>query len=371
MRRRAPLATFVTAAILASAAPAAAQDAATKQYVDVKIEEPPKQEGLEISLKNGATFSFVNSNNMIGQPDGLTLTFGLKFDGTAIYRHKGHEWRNVLGLNETLTRTPTINQFIKSADALAVESIYLYFFRPWVGPFARFTLGTPLFRGFDVRDKPTDYSIAHVDGSTEAVTTQRLALTLPVRPLTMKETIGPFVRPVTSEKISMEARVGLGALQTLAAGQLLVKDDATTPKVEVQELKNVFQLGAEASLEMWGSFYDKKITYKVGVGALIPFVSDKAATDTRNALQLTNIDLGGALSFKIVEWASLDYELKLIRQPQLTDVVQIRNGLLLTLGLGYDRKPPPPPEEKKPEEKKPEEKPAEKPAAAPAAPPAP
>jgi hypothetical protein len=359
MRRSALIEGSVIAAALLAAAPAAAQDAAAKQYVDVKIEAPPEQEGLELSLKNGATFSFVNSNNMIGQPDGLTLTFGLKFDGTAIYRHKGHEWRNVLGLNETLTRTPAVDRFIKSADALAFESIYLYFFRPWVGPFARFTLGTPLFQGVDVRSKPTDYVIAHADGTKETLSgvTQPLGLTNPLRPLTMKETIGPFVRPVTSEKISAEARIGLGALQTLAAGQRLLKDDPKTDTVEVQELKNVFQLGGEASLEVWGAFYDKKITYKLGIGALMPFVSDKAKTDTRNPLQLTNIDLGGALSFKIVEWASLDYELKLMRQPQLTDVIQIRNGLMLTLGLGYDKKPPPPPE-------KPAAKPADKPAPA-------
>jgi hypothetical protein len=48
-----------------------------------------------------------------------------------------------------------------------------------------------------------------------------------------------------------------------------------------------------------------------------------------------NIDLGGQLSFKLVEWASLDYQIKAVREPQVLDGFQVRNSLLLTMGLGY------------------------------------
>jgi hypothetical protein len=51
------------------------------------------------------------------------------------------------------------------------------------------------------------------------------------------------------------------------------------------------------------------------------------------------------LSFKLVEWASLDYILKTLRQPQLVQDWQVQNMLLLTFGYSYSRRqfqPPPP-----------------------------
>ena len=350
MVRRTLLSVSILATALSTAAASQAQNAATKQYVDVAIAEPPKQVGLEITMKNGATFSLVDTRDVVGvTPNGSTLTVGLKFDGVATYRNGGHEWRTVLGLNEALTKTPALEEAVKSADALNVETTYLYFVRPWFGPFARFTLGTPIFRGFDVRPTDTTYSIARVSGTTDTVTSRRLTLTEPFRPLTLKETIGPFARPFSGDRFNLETRVGVGGLQTFAEGQLILKDDAATAdRIEVVELRDVLQLGVEGSLEIWGSFSDKKIAYKVGVGALIPAWNNDTPPPgqaQKSAIQLTNLDIGAAISFKVVEWATLDYELKLVRQPQLTDQWQIRNGMMLTLGLGYSRKPPAPPAE--------------------------
>ncbi|MDI3288899.1 hypothetical protein [Polyangium sp. 15x6] len=348
MSRQTLVSASMLAALLSAPLSSRAQDAAAKQYVDVKIAEPPKQGGLEITMKNGATFSLVDTRDVVGvTPNGSTLTVGLKFDGVATYRNGGHEWRTVLGINEALTKTPALEEPVKSADAFNVESTYLYFVRPWFGPFARFTVGTPLFRGFDVRPTDTTYTIARVAGTTDTVTSRRLTLTEPFRPLTLKETIGPFARPVSGDRFNLETRIGLGGLQTFADGQLILKDDAATAdRVEVQELRDVLQVGVEGSLEMWGSFQAKKISYKIGVGALIPAWNNDmpaAGEAKKNPLQLTNLDIGAAISFKVVEWATLDYEIKLVRQPQLTDQWQIRNGMMLTLGLGYSRKPPEPP----------------------------
>jgi hypothetical protein len=336
--------------IVLSALPASAQNAASKQFVDVKVNElAGAPEGLERMLKTGLTLSLTDSRSVVGQPDGLTVTIGLKFDGTATYRNGFHEWRNVLNLNETLTNTPALNDVIKTADALAFESIYLYYMRPWVGPFVRVTVATPLFRGFDVRPVETTYTIARTSGETETEVTRRLPLTDPLRPFTLKQTLGPFLRPFTDEKLTLEMRGGIGALQTLAKGQRVLQDNAATPQVEVKELRNVFQLGLEGATEVWGAIYDKKVSYKLGIGVLIPLAySDLPEGDTRSFIDLTNIDIGAGFSFKLVEWATLDYDLKVMRQPQLAEGFQIRNGLMLTLGLSHEKKPLTPQPEKAP-----------------------
>jgi hypothetical protein len=159
----------------------------------------------------------------------------------------------------------------------------------------------------------------------------------------MKESVGPFLRPLNQEHVNMEIRAGLGALQTFADGALGVKDDAKTPVVEVDELKDIVQLGLEASFELWGTLLEKRVSYKVATGLLIPSArSSQERGDERSALELTNVDFGAALSFRMVEWATLDYEVRVMRQPQLTEALQVRNGLQLSFGLGYTNKPPPP-----------------------------
>jgi len=332
-----------------SAAPAFAQGAA-----GLSIEEPSKPGGLQLTLKNGATISLADTRDVVGvQPNGSTLTFGLKFDGIAIYHNRGHEWRNIVGFVQSFTKTPALPEFVKSADSLAVESTYLYFIRSWIGPFARVILSTSVFRGYDVRPGPTPYEIP----GRPLQMASRLTLTEPFKPMTLKETVGPFARIATSVPFNLEARIGVGALQTLAKDQLLLADNPDTKdRVEVKVLDDVFQVGGEGTVGVWGTLYDKKITYSAGLGAFIP----------STGVRLTNIDIGAAFSIKVVEWATLDYELKAMRQPQLVDAWQIRNGLMLTMGLGYEKKPPKPPEKKKPEPAKGEPD-KEKEGAAPAA----
>ena len=79
----------------------------------------------------------------------------------------------------------------------------------------------------------------------------------------------------------------------------------------------------------------------------MPFLhSDLPEGDDRNAFELTNIEAGAGLSVRVVDWASLDYKLAILRQPQLIDQTQVTNTLLLTLGVAVGSKapaPPPPP----------------------------
>ena len=132
------------------------------------------------------------------------------------------------------------------------------------------------------------------------------------------------------------------------------------------------RLGLEFVGNAWGTLdRDKRIAYTVGAGVLIPFAhSALPSGDDRNALELTNIELNAGLSVKLVEWASLDYKLTVLRQPQLIDATQVTNNVLLTLGVGLGSKAPVPPAPP-PCEEKPAEPPAIEPAPVPALAPAP
>lgn len=327
---------------------------------------PRKPTGWDTRLSVGGSMSFANNSNVAGQISGSSFAFGLKMDGGLDYNNKAHEWRNSLGLGASVTRTPVIDEFVKTSDFLTFESIYLYHVVDWFGPFVRFQLTTSMFPGRDIRSGQASYEITELNGSKRMLavagtdcdpvggvvpTTCRTSLSLSdgFRPLTLKQSIGLFVQPYQSDPVTVEMRGGIGAQEVIAANQLAQIDDATTVGViELKRLQNANQVGGELSLSVWGTVYDKKVTYKLNADAMTPFAYPALAPgDDRNAFQLTNIQVEATLSFKLIEWASLDYQFKALRQPQVVDLFQVQNALLLTFGLSYGSSPapaaPPPP----------------------------
>jgi hypothetical protein len=270
-----------------AAAEASAQDIKTNEVKKDATAVPPPADakdapknGLFASLRGDVTLSFTDQQRVVGQIDGSTINFGAKVDGRADLIHDEHEWRNSVLINAGVTKTPNIPEFIKSTDALQFESIYLYHLKPWVGPFARFRLETPMFAGADVRPGATNYKITRQDGavvqtcdpdSGAPCATQKLPLTDGFQPLTLKESLGVFAQPYKSKPVTVEARLGFGAQQILADKQFAladVPDDATNcpagaagppgtksavPCVEVTQLSDVMQAGIEANLELWGT----------------------------------------------------------------------------------------------------------------------
>ncbi len=330
--------------LLTTTAAMAQEEGPQTEYIvegeDLEAAEKERPEGLSWRLNAGATFTAQDNRSVVGQQDGTAVSFGFKLDGGLDYISGPHEWRNTVGVNAGVTRTPAIDRWVKAQDNLDLESIYLYHINDWFGAFARVAYNTTMFRGSDIKPTPTDYLINRIDGTQEeanGLTT--LGLTDPFKPSRFKESLGLFAQPLKWESLSIEARLGGGARQTLAKGQLALDDDPdTTPdQIDVKELDDVFQVGAEAALELWGALDGKRVSYRASAEAMTPFYNNQAAPppgeEKKSAFALTNLAFRAALSVKLVEWASLDYELAAIREPQLLDAFQVRNNLLLTFGL--------------------------------------
>jgi hypothetical protein len=337
------------------AAPGAATaiQGVTPAYVDKPdVAKAGRKQGWDPRISIGGSLNFANNNSVVGQADGSSLSIGLKLDAGLDYNLKDHEWRNSLGALASTAHTPVISGFVKTSDNLNFDSIYLYHVVPSFGPFARFSYNTSMFPGADVRPAPVNYVITGADGSVRRITADRLHVSDAFLPSTFKESIGLFVQPYRSTPVTLELRGGAGAQEVLANNQLSVtgtpKPVAGMPfdpfEIDVKGLKDVRQVGAELALSVWGTFADKKVAYKVNADAMTPLAHDPlAAGDKRNAFELTNIQVDGMLSFKLVSWASLDYQLRAIRQPQVVDNFQVQNLLLLTFGISYGGNPPPPP----------------------------
>ena len=317
-------------------------DALETEYVTEDEIAGPSEEGAWTftGAVNGSA-NVASNRSVVGQLEGTGITVGLSLAGGIDYQGGPHEFRNTLNTSQTFSRTPVIDDFVKSADLLNFESIYYYHVpgADWFGPFGRVRLDTAVFQGFDVRPADVVYQINTIDGDPFQLQSDRLRLTDALNPLTMKQTVGAFARPLRETWMNVDYRLGFGARETLADGQLVLADDAATAAVvEVNELQNFNQAGAETTLALTGSFEESRVTYLVSAEALFPLVDSVGSDAGRSVIESTNVEFATQLGFALTDWASLNYQLLALRVPALVEDWQITNSLLLTMGGNWTKR---------------------------------
>ena len=297
---------------------------------------PVQAQGWQPHAVVGSNLSLGSSTNAIGQADGDSQTFGLSFKGDLNDLADRSEWRNSLSYLGATSKTPNLPQYVKSSDELRFETAYLYSLTtaPAFGPYANASAQTAVFAGQDARPTPTTYNVLRANGAApQTVVGSTLKLTDGFRPLTTKESTGGFWKAVQGSDLNVEARLGFGAQQIAAAGQLAVTGSNPDGSVSVKELSDVQQGGAETSVAAKGRLNEQS-SYEASADVLVPFIANKSAGDDRDALRLTNFEGRLKLSSKITSWASLTYDYKLILQPQLLDRAQ--QTYMLVLNLNYN-----------------------------------
>lgn len=315
---------------------------------DKMLEEVHKIEGWDFLLTPSASLAISDNRSVVGQAEGLTMTVGAKLAAGTFFRKKAHEWRTTLDVTELFSHTPSLEEFVKSTDIVKLESIYLFHLLKWLGPFARVNLDSTLLEGFDIRPERVTYNITYLDGTSETRSGFRLRLNDGFEPLTLKEAVGFFAKPFEGKAFNLEGKLGFGGLHVFVNDGLTVKDDGGTPEIEVMELEGFTQAGGVLDLAAFGEMYDKKLTYRVGAEIMLPFINDLQEGDDRGIGELTNIEFNATVSFKVLEWLSIDYVLRVVRLPQLLDEWQVQNNLLVTASYTVFK----PKHEEKKEEKK-------------------
>jgi len=368
---------FLAVAAIGVAVPAFAQDTASNLPKDLKLEKE-KKDGWDLIWNIGAGTSMTQNDQFVGQPQGIaaTLQGNTAFQGN--YFKDEHEWRNSFGLNVAYSYNPTLPGWLKTADLMQLESLYQYKVTEWFGPFARLAYDTSILPGFDRRSGTNQYIISKLDGSTQSGgvtrnvvetapngdvkrTSQAFDLTNPFAPSRLKQSVGVFLRPVSKDDVTVEFLPAVGARETFAKGALFVKGPAAdadiaafygaagkpatiTNVLQVLELDDVFQVGPELIFQLYGTVLEGKMTYKVRAEAMMPLA--RSGADVKgadglplNSVQLTNFDVLAALSFKLVSWASIDYQFRFVRQPQVVDANQIQNSVLVNFQYAlFERK---------------------------------
>ena len=167
----------------------------------------------------------------------------------------------------------------------------------------------------------------------EQENTDKLFLTDPFSPALIKEGFGLVMRPYNETHANVEFRLGLGARQYLADGQLVIADNKKTEDVvEVNELEDSEQLGIEAGLFVKGILFTKRVTYNLYSEAFSPLAySPKHDGDNRGASELISSETGLKVAFSLVEWASLVYNFKNRKDPLLLPKAQTSHNVLVAV----------------------------------------
>jgi hypothetical protein len=291
-----------------------------------------RQLGWKKTANLGLNLSLSSSQDVIGQTDGTSEAYGLNVKTSFVRVRERNEWKTDAAMVESTTRTPSVPRFVKSSDELKLATMFVHYWNgnPDFGPYARAEVASPVFKGEDVQAAPKTYRITHRDQSEDVVTGTSLRLTDGFKPLTTKESVGWLWRPKNEPNIKIETRLGAAAMQISADGQLAVKGANAAGELQVNELKDINQLGVEAAVSIKGKV-DEKSGYEAGVETLTPFVSDKDAGDDRDAFRLTNVDGYVKLTSNITTWASFAYDYKVKLQPQLVDRAQQIHLIVLTI----------------------------------------
>lgn len=298
-----------------------------------KADQPPAL-GWHHSAEAAVNFSLMSSQDVVGQTDGTSQTYGLNVKSSLNHFRQHDEWRNDFTLTESTTKTASIPRFVKSSDDLKLSTIYVRFLDnyPKVGPYARAEAAAPIFKGEDIRAETKTYRMTHADGSASTQQGSTLRLTDGFLPLTTKEAVGFFYKPIKEDNLQVEARLGAAALQIKAAGGYTVKGLNQAGEVDVQALNDVNQAGLEAGLDVKGKI-SENAGYQVSLESLTPFINDSKAGDDRDAFRLTNIDGTAKLISKITSWAAMSYDYKLKIQPQLVDRAQQIHMFVLNINF--------------------------------------
>ena len=291
--------------------------------------------GWANTAKLGLNLAFSSSENVIGQVDGQSQTYGLNLKASFNDVRENSEWRNTVSYNGATSKTPGLERYAKSADEAKVETIYLYAIpsAPAFGPYVKGAAATSFFKGEDLRATPSVYNISNANGTTSQRTDTTFRLTDAFHPMTVQESVGGFWKAVDEDKLKVETRLGFGAEQISATGQYAITGSAADGSLSVKELRDVSQAGLEAAVTAIGKIDDKS-GYEASLQTLTPFINDKPSGDDRSAIRLTNVEGRVKLTSNITSWAAFAYDYRLMIQPQLVDKTQ--QAHMLVLNVNYN-----------------------------------
>ena len=271
-----------------------------------------------ISLILGGTLAFNRSDDVVGKADGMSLDLGAFFEMLGGYRDDNHIAYGRLYVEEEGLLILPEGPYTTVVDTLDVDLLYMWRYVPWFGPYGRASMETQMVPGLQRFDDPTDVQVVDPDG---VILETRLGqkdveLTPPFSPIDVRYGAGGRFDIAPVYWFSLQSRLGLGA-RHLFARDLFIVTNPSAP-YQVRRASDLHQFGFEASL-ITELRLTRWVLFKVESDLLLPF--DDAANPV--------LDLKATVAFRLASFASLNYTIRVQRDPALTHETPIDQSILL------------------------------------------
>ncbi len=337
-----------------------ADDVLQDQTVEKSVRDSfSRADGWYPKLHIGGTAQLNYNKDVDGVDDGIAFTFGLVINAAADrvwdFGDSGKlEWQNKLDIEDAMTKTPTLDDFVKSKDKFDFETKLLYRVPnvEWLAPFLSFRLQTSLFPSKYISDK--DITLRYYDkntdidgkldthneenrtgllGTRELEAQDGYKLTDSGNPLVLTEKLGIIFDAYQSTPFNASFQVSVAGQELVVTGEdqyVAFDDDSDDAYYDVRKLISTNALGLDFTAKFNGVLVER-FNWEAFGRLYYPFIVDE--DHGLDGADLIHAEIGAKVSVKISDWGSFDYTLEVKRDPFVTTLWQISTNVLFTVGF--------------------------------------
>jgi len=278
--------------------------------------------GFYGSLVLGGTFELNDSARVVGRTDGTSLGLSAFAESLFGYRTSAHLFYGRFNVEAGGDLRLPDRPFVSNVDELTLDLLYVYRVASWFGPYARASIETQVLPGIQPFDAPTAVRKLDADGAELGVVSPRSSFTLAEAFAPIEPRYGTGVRfdVNLSGHLSLATRFGVGGRHVFTRGLFILDDDPATAELDVRQIDDVTQFGAEAALVAELTL-GRWIVLKLDTSALFPFERYDAAV----------VDFRGSAVLRLTSFASLNYTVRVKDDPALSADTQTDHAVLLRL----------------------------------------
>ena len=308
------------------------QDEVTRDFLGAGVAEPDTGKHIAshwsvLSSLGGSVQLTSRTEGFSSAPSGSSLSIDLFTDNRVQFKSDPHLWITRLEVEEGQTLTPIIGADNKpgslfdgrlqsSKDRVYLNSVYIYQYLPWIGPYVRVGGETSLFNHYNYFTKPTTVVVQDPDGNTLATRTgsdglgeTQVMLAGSLAPIQLKQGAGANLRVLHSIFADLDLRSGLGSRQYIANGQLVPVDDPNTTSFELRQVRSTVLTGVEVSA-LGQVRVSRYLQASTEFDMLLPF----------EGLTATQLTWRNTIALRLSSFASVTYTLNIVRQPNVNPV---------------------------------------------------
>jgi hypothetical protein len=277
------------------------------------------------SLVVGAVGSLAQQQNVVGVNNQLTASGSLFVDGQLSYsvRRSTLTWLGQVefGASQIRPQEGDPLPLVKTRDRLRLDGLYTLYATPWLGPYARATADSQAFRTSVLVTEDTTIERTFTDGTVASQTVPAngtFFVADPWEPTLIKQGAGLNARFVNNRFVTLNVRLGLGLRQNLYGGAWVIEDQPRTSEIEYTQVDSFNQEGVEGT-----------VIATARLPGWAVYATDVEIFEDFEDLERPSVEWRNTLTLRLTRNLSLNYYLNLERTPQVVDLLQLEQSVLL------------------------------------------